>query len=202
METIKKSDITHYDFLKRDPRDFSLRWKDEGSFYWRLSASKEATTSSEHLDDFARDPYLIIRRNVAKNPSTSEKTLARLASDSDDRTRLFVAQNPKTSADILEYLLRGGADVYMYRNIAVHPNATGSILARLAKYDDVIVRYNVARHRNTIKNTLSNLLEDSSESVRNMAKKKLEEMMRTAATPSSKKNVKPANNYCSKGVFM
>ena len=202
MEGIRKSDVTHYNFPKRNPIDFSLVWKNDESFHWRLTGSKDPMTAPEVLDDYARDPYLIIRRNVAKNPNASDDTLGRLATDSDDRTRLFVAQNPKTPARILERLMSHGCDVYMYRNIAVHPNATGGILARLAKIDDGIVRYNVARHPNAMKATLSELLEDSYESVREMARKKLEEMKNAPVKPAIKPSEQPVNRFYSKGVFM
>lgn len=202
MEAIRKSDITHYNFPQRDPSDFNVVWRNTESMHWRITGSKDPMTAPEVLHDYARDPYLIIRRYVAKNPSSSEDTLARLANDSDDRTRLFVAQNPKTSDKILERLLSHGCDVYMYRNIAVHPNATGDILARLAKNEDDIVRYNVARHPNAMKATLSELMEDPVVSTREMARKKLDELKRAAVQPAEKPSARPVNRYFGKGVFM
>ena len=199
---MRKSDITHYDFPQRDPRDFNVVWRNTEPLHWRLTGSKDPMTAPEVLDDYARDPYLIIRRNVAKNPNASKETLARLANDSDARTRIFVAQNPKTSARTLERLLSGDCDVYMYRNVAVHPNATGGILAQLAKHEDGVVRYNVARHPNAMKVTLSELLEDSYESIREMARKKLKAMEKEILKPAVQPTMKPTEHYYGKGVFM
>ena len=167
--------------------------------YRRRLKVKNPNTSDEDLAEYAFDMDLATRLLVARHPNVSVQTLEKLAGDESVKVRIAVAQHPSTTARILERLLTNfGDDVYICRNIAVHPNATAGILATLAHGEDAVVLYNVARHPNTFSETLGRLLECKYESVRKVARQKSQEIAKkqSSAPPKHKKFVPVNRTKC------
>lgn len=157
--------------------------------YIRRMKLKNPEISAEELAEYAFDLDLATRLLVARHPNTSVETLDKLASDDSTRVRIAVTQNPKTTARVLDKILsRYGDDVYICRNIAVHPNTSAGMLTMLSHREDEIVLYNVARNPNTFSETLERLLECEFESVRNVASQKYQAMTKpsTAVKPNPK----------------
>lgn len=155
--------------------------------YLRRLKLKNPELPAEELAEYAFDLELANRILVARHPNTSVETLDKLASDDSARVRIAVTQNPKTTARILDKMLsRYGDDIYICRNIAVHPNTSAGMLNMLSHREDEIVLYNVARNPNTFSETLGRLLECEYESVRNMARQKSQAMLKQTQAPKPK----------------
>ena len=158
--------------------------------YLRRLKLKNPELPAEELAEYAFDLELANRILIARHPNTSVETLDKLASDDSARVRIAVTQNPKTTARILDKMLsRYGDDVYICRNIAVHPNTSAGMLNMLSHREDEIVLYNVARNPNTFSETLGRLLECEYESVRKVASQKYQAMLKPS--PAVKPNTMP-----------
>lgn len=134
---------------------------------------KDPKASPELLDDYAFDADLYIKLKVLKHPNTSAKTLERLLADTNKRAPVLIAQHPNSTADILRRLVMNSDDVYVWRNVAWHPNVTPGTLEVLARKNDFVTLYGVLKNAKTSDDTLFMLAEHENEKVRRLAKERL-----------------------------
>jgi hypothetical protein len=86
--------------------------------------------------------------------------------------RVWVAQNKTIPIEILQFLVND-PDVRVRHAVSMKRKLTPAILAQLSADDDESIRMRVAMHKNTARETLENLRNDSWDRVRDRVRERL-----------------------------
>ena len=136
---------------------------------------KEPWATPEFLDLYSHDPALNTRISVARHANTTIETLEDMVKDDSDKVCNIIAQRPEATADMLYRLIVHSTSVYVWRNVARHPNAGQGTLEILSRKDDGIVLFCVLKNPNTTKETISRFIEHEDAKLRSVARRRLEE---------------------------
>ena len=148
----------------------------------RAAVGKNPSTPTETLHKLAADGKAYVRSMVAQNRFAPAEALSMLAADTDFEVRMLASSNSNTPDDIIDLLMKAGADEdlkqvgvsprgltevewarlfeagqYGRALLAAHPQTTGDQLATLGRENQKMVRLAVAQRQSTPAATLHKL---------------------------------------------